>query len=608
MRDRSRRQDDGARGSRIIESLDLMKPLTERTALVCAMYAGMSVLMCSPLFVNPNGVGHFDWDQHLFYYGAVLKSVIEYGQWPFWNPWYCGGNVLWQNPQVALLSPAYPLALIVSLPLAMKVNIVLHYWIGFVGMHLLLRRVAGVRFLPLVMYLACVFVACGALALHVAQGHSTFLSAFYLPILLYWSCCAMFDTDARRDGLLAAAALALMVLNGGFHLVPTAIIGIGVLALTGAAMRRSWRPILVAMVCGVAGFAYAAPKLVPVAAYIESDRFQDDRAKGLPDSMTVEMTAHAYLDPSQNRDSQFQGQLYGWHEYGNYIGLPAVLLIVSALAWVVVGGRATRRWLGGSLALASAMFFALSLGDFSSFAPAMLAHSIPVLSSYRIPSRYTIGFVLFGATLAGWMLRELSWDAMGSRRAGVIVTTLCLLASVDLIWRNGSHFNGMFDQRSLHGGFHLLRRPDAPVTDTTIDAYKQDAPMLRALMANRSTFNCYETLKLKPIAEPGKPLVFGDPGVKIAAPAFTPNRIDVTLVAGPEASRLFVNQSYAPGWRSALGVVTADPRYRNVSVAVPPGTAGRYSIVFSPPGFAAGFFIFALGIVATVWWSRSAGH
>ena len=78
--------------------------------------------MCAPLFVHPNGVGHYDWDQHLFYYASVLKSVIEYGQWPFWNPWYCGGNVLWQNPQVALLSPAYPLALIFSLPLAMKLE------------------------------------------------------------------------------------------------------------------------------------------------------------------------------------------------------------------------------------------------------------------------------------------------------------------------------------------------------------------------------------------------------------------------------------------------------------------------------------------------------
>src|SRR3954469_13601722 len=134
-----------------------MVPLNKR-AWVFALYGVISAVFCAPLFGQPNGLGISDWDQHLFYYGSVLKNVVEYGQPPFWNPWYCGGNVLWQNPQVALLSPAYPLALLMSLALAMKVNIVVHYWIGFVGMHLLLRQVAGVRFLPLASYLACVFV------------------------------------------------------------------------------------------------------------------------------------------------------------------------------------------------------------------------------------------------------------------------------------------------------------------------------------------------------------------------------------------------------------------------------------------------------------------
>src|SRR5438552_2304303 len=195
-----------------------MQVPTKRAASICALYAALSVLMCAPLFEQPNGVGHFDWDQHLFCYASVLKSIIEYAQWPFWNPWYCGGNVLWQNPQVALFSPAYPLALVLSLPLAMKMNIVLHYWIGFIGMHLLLRRVVHVRSMPLVIYLGCVFVAGGALALHVAEGHSTMLPALYLPLQLFWFCRAM-SGGTMRDPLLAAAVAAPTGLNGGPHAV-----------------------------------------------------------------------------------------------------------------------------------------------------------------------------------------------------------------------------------------------------------------------------------------------------------------------------------------------------------------------------------------------------
>ena len=87
-----------------------------RTAAPYLFYAAIAAWYCAPLFASPNGLGTHDWDQHLFYYGSVIKSVVEYGQLPFWNPWYCGGNVLWQNPQIPLLSPVFPLSLVMSLP------------------------------------------------------------------------------------------------------------------------------------------------------------------------------------------------------------------------------------------------------------------------------------------------------------------------------------------------------------------------------------------------------------------------------------------------------------------------------------------------------------
>ena len=155
-----------------------MDQARRRTLSIFAFYGALSILFCQPLFAHPTGLGIFDWDQHLFYYAEVLKNVIEYGQPPFWSPWYCGGNVLWQNPQIALLSPAYLLTLFVPLALAMKINIVLHYWVAFVGMHFLLTRVIGLSFLPGVAYLASVFTLAGGHALfpqpvhHVQAAHS----------------------------------------------------------------------------------------------------------------------------------------------------------------------------------------------------------------------------------------------------------------------------------------------------------------------------------------------------------------------------------------------------------------------------------------------------
>ena len=159
--------------------------------------------------------------------------------------------MLWQNPQIALLSPVYPLTAVMPLQLAMKVNIVLHYWIGFVGMHLLLTRVIGVTFLPAVIYLATLVTASGAPAIHLRVGHSVFLPGFYLPLQLYFFFKA-FKTGEWKYIFLASATMALMVFNGGTHILPMSVAALGSFAVFAAIGRRDWRPLAFVAVFGLA--------------------------------------------------------------------------------------------------------------------------------------------------------------------------------------------------------------------------------------------------------------------------------------------------------------------------------------------------------------------
>jgi len=565
----------------------------------------LGVLVCAPVFARPNGVGWLDWDQHLFYYASVLKSVVEYAQPPFWNPWYCGGNVLWQNPQVALLSPAYPLALAVSLPLAMKINLALHAWIGFIGMHLLLRRVVGLRSIPLTVFLATVFVGCGALALHLAEGHSTFLPALYLPLYLFWICRAI-EGRQLRQALLAGATFALAIVNGGLHAAPLMAVSLGVFGLTAAAVRGQWQPLAATLIVAAAAFAFAAPKLIPIELFLESDRFTDERALQVSDVMSVDMVVRAYLGRDQTRRLRLPGQAYGWHEYGNYIGWPAVVLIVAAIGWIFVKPRPRGDWLSTSFAVTAVALFVLSLGEFGAFSPATLSRHVPLLSRFRIPSRYTIAFVLFAVSATGAALREWSLDDWLPDPARWIVAVACLLAIGDLVWQNSRHFADAFRQPPLARTFAFLGRPGPPIQDERIDPYRGDAPMLRALVGGRATFNCYESLRLIRLADPSKPLVFAEGPLTATLTGFTPNRIDVVVEAGTTSSTLLVNQNAAPGWTSSIGPAEADARYRNVSVAVPPGTRGPASIEFVPPGLAAGGLILTLAVAGSaVAWKRS---
>ena len=359
-------------------STDVLKTGPWPRVWLVALYGVTSYAFCSPLFARPSALGVFDWDQHLFYYGAVLKNVVEYGQMPFWNPWYCGGNVLWQNPQIALLSPVYPLTALMPLALAMKINILLHYWLGFLGMHVLLRRVVGLRSLPIVIFLATMFVASGAPAIHFYAGHSVFLPAFYLPILMYWYFTAI-TSGGLRWSMLAGGAIALMVYNGGTHIMPMAFAAIGLISLAVAVMRRQWRPIVIGLVCCVAGLAYSAPKLLPVVSFVSSEQFWDTRPEiEHPDRTTLEMASGVYLDPFQLTRNRLPEQRHGWHEYGNYIGEFAALLIAASLLWIVTARGTPNYWFGLSVALATIAFFLLSLGEFSRLAPASLATHLPL--------------------------------------------------------------------------------------------------------------------------------------------------------------------------------------------------------------------------------------
>lgn len=575
-------------------------PRSLRRALLVGLYGLIAAAFCRPLFSQPEALGISDWDQHLFYYAAVIKSVVEYGQPPWWNPWYCGGNVLWQNPQVALLSPTYPLTAVMSLALAMKVNILLHYWLGLIGMHLLLVRAVGLTFLPAVLFFALAYVGAGAPALHLAVGHSVFLPVFYLPWLMFFVLRAI-GGGMPRDVILGGAVFSLLVYNGGLHTVPMAIVATSMFAVVVAALTRAWRPLTLVVMVFVAGLAFAAPKLFPAALFVTGERFVDARdPTEHPDFMTLEMLRRAYTDPHQSLELMFEFQRHGWWEFGNYVGGVAVALFCGSLVWIVFYRGQSERAIGLALAGTSLLLLILSAGEFAAYAPAWLANDVPFLAHFRVPSRYTIPCVLMATLTTAWALRGFN-DAKPLIRIGF--AAVCLYASFDLIARNSGALQHVFVQAPLDRTFRPLGGPSTIVTARSANAFGPDSPMLRALMSDMSFFDCYEPLQLIRTAGREPPLAFSDGVASIVSTSVSPNQIRVQVVGGPEPSRLFLNQNYAPGWRSTVGPVTLDPVARKPSVAIPAGFAGRIEFSYWPPGLWVGVatFIAAVGLSSFAW-------
>jgi hypothetical protein len=577
-----------------------------RAAAPYLLYAAIAGWYCAPLFSAPDGLGIQDWDQHLFYYGSVLKSVVEYGQLPFWNPWYCGGNVLWQNPQVPLLSPAFPLALVMSLARAMKVNIALHYWLGLTGMHLLLSSAIGVRDRAVTCGLSTLAVLSGAMAMHVAVGHSVFLPVLYLPLQLHFLIRGI-RTGELRNAIYAAVPLALMIYNGALHAVPMSVAGVGLFSVCAAVGLRRFRPLAIGLLVGLLGFAYAAPKLLPVALFVGSDRFVDARTMiEHPDAMSADMVVRTYLDRYQYRNLRFDGQRSGWYEYGNYIGGVGVAAIVAALVFAIAVPGTRERWLGLSLAVTAIVFLALSAGEFSSGAPASLARSVPLFASFRIPSRYTLAFVLFGAAAAGWAWRASTGDRRLGRPASAFALLAVVVGVIDVAAQTRQQLPGVFALEPLAAGFQIgggLTTP--PAMDVTSNAYGPDSPMFHGLVKNTDFWSCYESLQLRRTAAADHPPVETDGVSRIFGVRFTPNRVDFSLAAGRDASVVRLNQNAADGWTSELGPLVPDD-VAGMHVPLRPGEAGKFTFRFTPPGLYAGLVIAALGLAASVpLWHRT---
>ena len=548
-----------------------MEQFSRRALGVSALYGLLSILFCLPLFARPFGLGAADWERHLFYYGEVLKNVVEYRQAPFWSPWQCGGNVMWQHPSVPLLSPVYLFAAIMPLALAVKVNIVLHYWIGLLGMHWLLTRAMRLTFLPLVVYIASIFTLSGSLVLHLAAGDGDFLPAFYLPWLLYFMHLA-FQSGRLRPALAAAAILAVTIYSGGVPVVPIALVAIGGLAVATAIASRDWRPLAFALVVGTYAAAYAAPKLLPVAEFVASDRFSDTRTlTDHPDRMTGDMVWRAYTDSSLGVDTRVSGvQRHKWAEYGNHIGILGAIAIGVSLLWPLTARTMPGRSRAAAIAVLATLFLILSAGEFHPFSPASGLAAVTSLGQW---SRYTIAFVLFGALAMGAAGRHAVDRWLTTPRRQYAATAVCAIGVVSLVFVNQRPFANAFSQPVTAASF----RVPEPVTHP-----------------------CSEPLQLIRGADVARPLLWSEDSAAISDIVFTPNRVQFAAVGGFAPSKIFLNQNYAPGWRSNAGPVLLDPASGGkMYVALAPGQTGTFAFSFAPPALASGVVLFVVTLVAS---------
>src|SRR5579859_2208872 len=358
--------------------------LAATTLLSWAVLLAMVAWELAPMMEQTSTIGAHDWDQMESHRYLVRKTILAYHQFPFWNPYACGGHPNWGGFEsgTVVVSPFLPAYLGMTLAHALRVEIAGMALLGVVGSWLLASRFTrspAVRALVVV-----AFAMNGRWALQISTGHTWHLDYAWTPWVLYFydravAADASLGPPRRRWTVLAGASLAMMIYMGGIYPLPQTVFAVGLYGLLLAVGTRSVQPLLKGVAVGALGLALAAPKLLPILEVLSKHPRLVDSLETLDLSAFVAvLTSH-----DQEATSWHAGvSQWGWHEWGMYVGWPVVIAVTAG---VVLCGRGTRE---GPLRAVGLVLLVLGFGAFDPHAPWPLLHHLPVFQSQHVPSRW----------------------------------------------------------------------------------------------------------------------------------------------------------------------------------------------------------------------------
>lgn len=350
-----------------------------------------------PLWRRIFFLGTADWDQHLFWQEAARTTLLQWKEFPLWNPWYCGGNVLLAHHHSRFLYPGFIIELIFGVLVGYKISIGIHLWLAAVGTSFLawtsgVRQISGLLF-------AGIVASCSSFPiLQLAETHLWMLSYPAIP----WILASINLWEQKRISsfrLVTSLAIlwALIVFNGGIYPGPLSAV-IAIFWVIGSS--RPWVGLRNVVLAGVGAFGLSAVKLFPMIFWLMNDR----RITRADPPMDFVALLHAFFYPIQKHAVKiFETQSEGWLEYSASPGF---------IAWIGIGltlwGFRDLKKSGmklSRLSLGILFTLILYLGHLIPFGPWWLLKHLPVFESLHIPSRWAMVLLPLLGVFAAFQVR-----------------------------------------------------------------------------------------------------------------------------------------------------------------------------------------------------------
>lgn len=550
----------------------------DRPYLPYLIFAAITGIIAVPVLKNVGNWGIRDWDLFATLQAAAVRSIVEYHQFPFWNPYIGGGNILFAHPEVSVLNPLFALQLVFGSLIGLKLQILAVYFIGLIGTYKMARQFGISRQAA---YLTpVVFMLSSYMILHVAAGHIPFHFFSALPWLIFF-----YKRSLNRPVhiLSAGGVVAFMILGSGaavpllfssFFLFLFSLFDMG-------GERKFWPPVF-ALAAGLSGILFAAVKFFPMVDYLL-------RYPWIPEGTVRTTPLSALFDMFFNLNQSVyadhvRGYVWGWHEYGAFIGP-----IAAALALVAVIGnfRKARPFL-----VLTVVSLLLILGSFwPPFSLWDMLHRLPGFESIRVPSRFSILAVFCLAVLSSQgadyllaIVKSRRWILSCSLFAAIL--SLNLYVCLPIL------------------GEAFTRLPENPVRRGEFRQTVGDPNrMYTAFLANEGTIragwvSAYRIGRgIMGMGDRVEEWYSPNNAVRIINRKFSPNRLTFDL-ASEQGGSLIISQGYDIGWQALDGRKLTQVS-ELISFQVKPGER-HVELYYYPRFFLLGLWVSVLSVGLTI--------
>ncbi len=595
------------------------------TLLAFAIVLHMIGVVVAPTFDDLSLWGFHDWDFSTSLRLLTVKSLKEYGQFPFWNPYACGGYSAWGYVEggTTVVSPFLPFYLALPFPLALRLEVVGTAIVSAIGAYLLAGRFT--KSIAARALVSVLFAVNGRWALQTGSGHLWHCYYAYMPWVLYFFERAHGlgrrpdDPPPRfRDPILAGLFLSLMVYAGAIYPLPHTIFVLAVYGTLLAIAYRTLRPITQGLIVAATFVGFSAPKLLPVLdAFSKSPRLTDS-----PEVLDLTGFFALLTAPEQHFATRpAKVSHWGWHEWGMYIGWLPLLL----LAWGVFYARQTQKR-DRIVKAVGLLLLLLGFGSFHEYAPWPLLHELPIFSSQHVPSRWLYpALLLLSLPLAAALGRLVERSPRRAPLVEIAMLLGVLFVSLDI---------AKVAAAPMRQAFHLQLVP--PQEQAEFRQYAKATPSLRyrnrnaslpavpAVLSNVGVVECYGVAGLAIYwKEPdgtipgqgargiGHPEYRGEAylpsGVgKASVVSFSPNRFEVRVEGARPGDVLVLNQNFDPSWRA-----NDEPAFSHKDAVATRLTSGDGIVVFRywprRQWAGLGLLAFTLAAIGFVWKKRGGG-